>query len=247
VLGPATVAIDHPRYLSFIPSAPTDAAALFDLVLGATSIYGGTWLEASGAVHAENEALRWLADLAGLPAGAGGAFVPGGTAGNLAALVTARHAFLARRGGDRPARLRIAATAAAHSSVVTAARVMDVDVLPVAADPAGRMTGAALAAAVDGAADGLFAVVSSAGTTNAGVVDELQGVAAVCRRLGLWMHVDGAYGAAALAAPSARPRFAGIEHCDSLIVDPHKWLFAPFDCCALLYRAPAVARAAHAQ
>jgi L-2,4-diaminobutyrate decarboxylase len=72
-------------------------------------------------------------------------------------------------------------------------------------------------------------------------------VAAVCRERGLWFHVDGAYGLAALAAPSARPLFAGIEHADSLIVDPHKWLFAPFDSCALLYRDPAVARAAHTQ
>ena len=86
--------------------------------------------------------------------------------------------------------------------------------------------------------DGLFAVVATAGTTNLGIVDDLAGVAEVCAEHGLWFHVDGAYGAAALAAPSARPHFAGIERADSLIVDPHKWLFAPFDCCALLYRDP---------
>ena len=69
----------------------------------------------------------------------------------------------------------------------------------------------------------------------------------MCREYGLWFHVDGAYGGAGLAAPSVRELYAGIEHCDSFIVDPHKWLFAPFDCCALLYREPAEARAAHTQ
>ena len=72
VLAPACISIDHPRFLSFVPAAPTEAAILFDLVVGASSIYGGSWLEGAGAVLAENEALRWLADLAGLPAGAGG-------------------------------------------------------------------------------------------------------------------------------------------------------------------------------
>ena len=85
VLAPACISIDHPRFLSFVPAAPTEASILFDLVVGASSIYGGSWLEGGGAVYAENEALRWLADLAGLPASAGGAFVSGGTAGNLSA------------------------------------------------------------------------------------------------------------------------------------------------------------------
>jgi glutamate/tyrosine decarboxylase-like PLP-dependent enzyme len=78
-------------------------------------------------------------------------------------------------------------------------------------------------------------------------VDDLAAVAEVCRERGLWMHVDGAYGLAALCAPSARDRFAGIEHADSFIVDPHKWLFSPFDCCALVYRDAALGRAAHRQ
>src|SRR5881397_1596020 len=81
LLGPACLSIDHRRYLSFIPSAPTKAAAAFDMLVGASSVYGGSWLEGSGAVYAENQALRWLADLAGLPPEAGGAFVQGGTIG----------------------------------------------------------------------------------------------------------------------------------------------------------------------
>ncbi|HEY4609565.1 MAG TPA: pyridoxal-dependent decarboxylase, partial [Ilumatobacteraceae bacterium] len=99
VLGPANISIDHPRFLSFVPAAPTEAAILFDLVVGASSIYGGSWLEGAGAVFAENEALRWIADLAGLPAGAGGVFVSGGTAGNLSALIAARHRWRSRAAG----------------------------------------------------------------------------------------------------------------------------------------------------
>jgi glutamate/tyrosine decarboxylase-like PLP-dependent enzyme len=93
----------------------------------------------------------------------------------------------------------------------------------------------------------VFAVVATAGTTNVGVVDDLAGAADAAATLGVWFHVDGAYGAAALAAPSARDRFRGVERADSLIVDPHKWLFAPFDSCALIYREPFVGRAAHTQ
>jgi len=90
VLAPACISVDHPRFLSFVPAAPTEAATLFDLVFGASSIFGTSWLEAAGAVFAENEALRWLADLADFPDSAGGVFVAGGTAGNLSALVAAR-------------------------------------------------------------------------------------------------------------------------------------------------------------
>ena len=92
-----------------------------------------------------------------------------------------------------------------------------------------------------------FAVVATAGTTNAGVVDDLTAAAWAAGELGTWLHVDGAYGGAALAAPSVRDRFAGVERADSFIVDPHKWLFAPFDSCALLYRDPEIARRAHTQ
>jgi len=253
VLAPACISQDHPRALSFVPSAPTEAAVLFDLVVGASSIYAGSWLEGAGAIYAENEALRWIADLAGLPEGAGGCFVTGGSAGNLSALVAARHTAARRRadeGRTRPARWKVACSTEAHSSVAAAARVMDVDVLDVPTDERGRLTGPALAATLDAEGSGVedvFAVVATAGTTNAGMVDDLAGVAEVCGRHDLWLHVDGAYGGAALAAPSVRSHFDGIERADSLVVDPHKWLFAPFDCAALVYRRPELARAAHTQ
>ncbi len=247
VLLPTTAAIDHPRYLAFIPGTPSVASALFDLVVSASSVYAGSWLEGAGAVHAENEALAWLSGLAGLPEEAGGCFVQGGTNGNLSALHAARER--ARRGNPptlTSPRLRVACSEEVHSSVRSAARVMDVDVLSVPVDGGRRLTGEALRAALEGA-DDVFAVVATAGTTNLGLIDDLPGLAAVCRERDLWLHVDGAYGLAGLCAPSVRARFAGIEHADSLIVDPHKWLFAPFDCCALIYRDPAWGRAAHRQ
>ena len=247
VLAPAIISIDNPRFLAFIPAAPTELSMMFDLVVGASSIYAGTWMEASGAVYAENQALDWLARLAGLPATTAGCFVSGGTIGNLSALVAARHAHRAAH-GDGGGRLRVACTDETHSSVATAASVMDVGLLRIAPDTRGRMTGEALAATIEAeGTDGLFAVAATAGTTNVGAIDDLAGIAAVCKEHGVWMHVDGAYGGAALAAPSVRDRFAGIEHADSFIVDPHKWLFAPFDSCALLYRNPGLARAAHTQ
>jgi L-2,4-diaminobutyrate decarboxylase len=252
VLAPACISVDHPRFLSFVPAAPTEAAILFDLVVGASSIYAGSWLEGGGAVFAENEALRYIADLAGLPAEAGGVFVSGGTAGNLSALIAARYRWRARAAGrlDRTRGLLLASRGA-HSSVASAARAMDADVLVVPADEVGRMGGDALRATVAAMADvdrdRLFAVIATCGTTNSGVVDDLAGAAEVAAELGTWLHVDGAYGGAGLAAPSVRSKYAGIERADSFIVDPHKWLFAPFDCCALVYRDPGTARAAHTQ
>ncbi len=252
VLGPACISVDHPRYLSFVPAAPTEAAILFDLVVGASSSYAGSWLEGAGAVFAENEALRWIADLVGLPAEAGGVFVSGGTAGNLSALIAARWHWRQQAGGrhDRTRGLLVTSDGA-HSSVAQAARAMDADVVSVSASEDGRLTRGGLEATLADLSDEdrerVFAVVATAGTTNAGLVDDLAAAAWASDQLGCWFHVDGAYGGAALAAPSARARFAGIEAADSFILDPHKWLFAPFDCCALLYRNPEIARRAHAQ
>ena len=250
VLAPSCLSTDHPRYLSFIPCAPTQEAAAFDVVVGASSIYGGSWLEGSGAVHAENETLRWIADLAGLPTQAGGAFVPGGTIGNLSALVAARHTarHRANEAGSDLQPWRVATTYGAHSSIQSACDVMDAELVTVPADDRWRLTGENLRKTVlDNDPRTFFAVVATAGTTNFGIIDDLASVAEVCEELGLWFHVDGAYGGAALAAPSVRDRFRGVERADSFIVDPHKWLFAPFDSCALIYREPALARAAHTQ
>ena len=247
VLEPASLSVDYTKYLSFVPAAPTEAAVLFDLVVGAASIYGGSWLEGAGAVHAENEALEWLRSISGMPQGTEGVFVPGGTVGNLSALVAARHDAAARLGDARPARFAIIASKESHSSIKAAADVMDCDVVLVDTDEHRRMTADGVAAAIDEHGDRICAVAATSGTTNLGVIDNLRAIGEVCRERGVWFHVDGAYGGAGLATGRTRSLFDGLELADSFIVDPHKWLFAPFDCCALLYRDPDKAVAAHAQ
>ena len=252
-LSRTVLSADSPRFFAFIPAAPTKAALLFDMVVSASSLQGISWLEAAGAVAAENQVLRWLADAAGLPEGAGGTFVSGGSAGNLSALVVARDEGrnrLVRNHGQaaRSKRLRIAVSDQVHSSVKNTFHMLDVD--PFVIDmPDHRLTGQALRAALaaDPEPETIVAVVATSGTTNAGIVDDLRGVGEAARDLGLWFHVDGAYGGAGILAPSVRALYDGIELADSFVVDPHKWLFAPFDCAALLYRNPQLARAVHTQ
>ena len=249
VLAKACISTDHPRNLAFIPSAPSEYANLFDLVVGASALYGGSWQEGAGAVFAENQALRWLSDLAGLPESAGGVFVQGGTIGNLSALVVARAE--ARKKYPDATRWVIACSEEAHSSIVTAANVMDVDVLKVPVAATGKLMGESVALAIDQlhstTTHRVFAIVATAGTTNLGIIDDLKGIAKAAKERGIWFHVDGAYGLAALCAPSVRPHFDGVEAADSFIVDPHKWLFAPYDACALIYREPELARQVHSQ
>ena len=246
-LATAVVSCDSPRFLSFIPAAPTKASLLFDMVVSCSSIQGTSWLEAAGAVAAENQALEVLAGVVGLPEGAGGCFVSGGSVANLSALVVARDTAPAGGvPGGRP--VRFAVSRESHSSVARALSIIGASPLLVDTDDH-RLTGAGLEAALarhEDPAD-VVGVVATAGTTNAGIVDDLEGVAEVAGARGLWFHVDAAYGGAALFARSARPRFAGIERADSVVIDPHKWLFAPFDCAGLLYRRPALAKAVHAQ
>jgi glutamate/tyrosine decarboxylase-like PLP-dependent enzyme len=248
-LSTAVVSCDSPRFLSFIPAAPTKASLLFDMFISCASLHGTSWLEAAGVVVAENQALGVLAELAGLPAGAGGCFVAGGSAGNLSALMVARDTAAYRRGTAAPERPLVAISEDAHSSVGKALHVLGVGALTVPTLDH-RLTGDALAATLrdDPRRADVIGVVATAGTTNAGIVDDLDGVARVAAEHSLWFHIDGAYGgAAALFAPSTRTRFAGFDRADSFIVDPHKWLFAPFDCAALLYRQPNLAKAVHTQ
>ncbi len=247
-LATAVVSCDSPRFLSFIPAAPTKAALLFDMFVSCSSLHGTSWLEAAGAVVAENQALDVIARTAGLPSGAGGCFVAGGSAGNLSALVVARDTAGHRRGGSGPSRPLIAISDEAHSSVGKALHVIGVEALVIPTDDH-RLTGTSLRSVLahHPRVDDVVAVVATAGTTNAGIIDDLSGVAEVAGERNVWFHIDGAYGGAALFAPSTRHKFAGFENADSFIVDPHKWLFAPFDCAALLYRQPNLAKAVHTQ
>lgn len=249
VLIKASVPIDHPRHLAFVPAAPTRAAVMFDLVTSASSIHGAFWMEGAGGIFAENQAMAWLVSLTGLPEGAFGVFTSGGTLANLSAMVTAREAW---RDGDERRRRRkgiVVTSNGAHSSIKAMAKVIDVEVLTV--DTEERLEGAALAELLDRLPPArrrrVFACIASGGTTNAGIIDDLAGIADVCERERLWFHVDAAYGGGALATATARPLFAGIERADSVTIDPHKWLFSPYDCGAIIYKHPELAHRAHAQ
>ena len=237
---PSTRPFNHPTSLAFVAAAPTPASLAFDAALGASEIFAGNWDGGSGAIYAENQALSWLASLAGWPKSAGGAFVSGGTLGNLSALHAARVAWTK----ERPTRWKILCSSEAHSSIFAVAQIMDAELVLVDADASGRMSVEAARAKIN---EEVFAIVGNAGATNCGAVDDLDGLAQLSAERGVWLHVDGAYGLAALADPKVRDIFKGIERADSFIVDPHKWLFAPYDSCALVYRDPLKGAQAHGQ
>ncbi|HET9089193.1 MAG TPA: pyridoxal-dependent decarboxylase [Acidimicrobiales bacterium] len=247
-LARAVISIDAPNFLAFIPNAPTKNSLLFDMVVACSGLNGTSWLESAGVVVAENQALGFLADLAGMPSGSGGAFVSGGSTGNLSGLTVGRDVGRARRPEIPAHTLRYAVSADAHSSVGKALHVLGMEALVVEADDH-RFTIESLRAALaaDPHPESVIGVVATAGTTNAGIVDDLEGLGAYAREHELWFHVDGAYGGASLFSPTHRHLLAGIRHADSFVVDPHKWLFAPLDCAALIYREPHVARRILAQ
>ncbi len=208
------------------------------MLVGATSMYSGSWLEGSGAVYAENQALRWLADLAGLPDEAGGAFVQGGTIGNLSALVAARESARHRR-GDRPARWAVCVTAETHSSVKHALTHRDGRRRGRGARRRARPPRRRAAARARSTRWPTTSATASSpwsrrpARPTSGSSTTSPASPRWRSENGWWLHVDAAYGGAGLAAPSVAHLFAGVEHADSFIVDPHKWLFAPFDACAL--------------
>ncbi len=248
VIAPSVISADSPRFLGFIPAAPTKASLLFDMLVSCASIQGISWLEASGAIAAENSVLTLLADEMGMPPTAGGCFVSGGSAGNLSALAVARES--AKRDRTLTGRPQVVVSLDAHSSIINTLMLLEMDALVVETDDH-RLTRSAvermIARTAPALLDDVVAVVCTSGTTNAGIIDDLDGVGALAEERGWWFHVDGAYGGAGVLVPSLKPKYAGIERADSFIVDPHKWMFTPFDCCALVYKRPELARRTHTQ
>lgn len=233
-----TVGLDSERFLAFIPMSPSVAATWMDAIVGTASFSAESWLEAAGAVAAEEQVIRLFAEEAGMPPTAAGCFMSGGSIGNLSALAVAR----AQAGGRRA----VAVADTAHASVDNALHLLGLEPIPIRTGPDCRLTGDALAGALAGR-DDVGIVVASGGSTNAGVVDDLAGCGAVAEEHDAWFHVDGAYGLAAMLLPEQRERFAGIERADSFIVDPHKWLFSTGGSCTLVYRRPELAQAVHTQ
>lgn len=250
VLVKATVPIDHPRHLAFVPAAPTRAAIMFDLVTSASSIHGAYWMEGAGGIFCENQAMKWLVSLTKLPSTAFGVFTSGGTAANLSALVTAREEWRETKPAHARKRALILTSNGAHSSIKSMAAVMDADVILLESEDE-YLSGTELKKGIEQLSDEdrnrLFAVVATGGTTNAGIIDDLKGIADICEEEKIWLHVDCAYGGGALAAPSVRHLFDGVEKADSITIDPHKWLFSPYDCGAVIYRDIELAKKAHSQ
>ena len=251
VLVKTAVPADHPRHLAFVPAAPTRAATLFDLVTSASSMHGAYWMTGGGGIFCENQAMKWLVSLTGLPEGAFGVFTSGGTSAKLSAMIAAREAWRDRNEDNRAYKALLITSNGAHSSVKSMAKVIDADIILVDDDEDDRLTGKWLQKAIDDLSEldrkRLFAVVATGGTTNAGIIDELDTVADVCEKENLWYHVDAAYGGGALAAPSVRHLFTGIERADSITIDPHKWMFSPYDCGAVIYKDLELAKNAHSQ
>jgi len=245
------ISADSPRNLSFIPAAPTKASMIFDLVVSAGSLNGISWIEGSGAVWVENQVIRWIADLVGFPEDAGGCFVAGGTNGNLSSLVVAREQYRKKHKGHSK-RLAIVCSDQTHSSVKSTAKVMDCEVIVVPTNDSYQLTRESIENELKVHSEkykelDIFAIVATAGTTNLGVIDDIYGIAKYAKSNKIWLHVDGAYGGAGLLSPKVKDLFSGIEHSDSFIVDPHKWLFAPFDCAAVIYRNKHLASEVHSQ
>jgi aromatic-L-amino-acid/L-tryptophan decarboxylase len=220
---------DHPRFFARIGSPSNYASVLADAATAGVNVFAGSWTGGSGPAAVELVVLDWLRELCGLPDGTDGVLVSGGSVGSLVALAAARTA----RFGDRaPADAVAYVSSEGHASITRALRVLGVqhEVIPARADC--RLDPGDLRAAI--AADGRtpFCVVATAGTTSTGAVDPLAELAEVCREHGLWLHVDGAYGAPAVLCGA----LTGLEHADSLVLDPHKWLFQPYEIGCVLVR-----------
>jgi aromatic-L-amino-acid decarboxylase len=233
-----TMHVNHPRFFAYVPGPGNYVGAMADALISGYNVFAGTWISGSGPAAVELTVLEWLREMCGLPAGAGGVFVSGGTLANLTALTVARHVKIQGRLEDAT----VYFSDQAHSSLEKALRTIGLPAenhRKLHSDPAYRLPVGELARSIaqDRAAEKYpFCVIASAGTTNTGAIDPLPELSALCRREGLWLHVDGAYGAAAVIAQRGRELLAGLELADSLSLDPHKWLFQPYEIGCVLVR-----------
>jgi len=237
VMGAITT-VDHPRFYAFVPGPGSFVGAMADAIASGFNVFAGHWLAASGPGAVELQTIDLLRQACGFPDGAGGLFVSGGSMANLTALATARAVKL---GGPDPQAM-IYLSDQAHSSVAKGLRVLGFatsQVRTVAVDEKLRMDTRALHKGIiedQQAGRRPFCIVASAGTTNTGAVDPLDNIAALCKANDIWLHVDGAYGAAAALTERGRSALRGLHLADSIALDPHKWLFQPFEIGCVLVR-----------
>ncbi len=229
----------HPRSFSCVPSTASLLSWMGDVMTSAFNPHAGCRSNAPTAGAVEEKLVRWMCGLAGYPQGSGGIFVSGGSMANLTALTAARDACLPF---EERGRAVVYTTDQTHSSVSKGLHIIGFHERQICTMPAGedfRMDVPALKEAVrrDKAAGRRpFAVVASAGTTNTGSVDPLREIGLLCREHGMWMHVDGAFGASALLSRRQREALSGIELSDSLSWDAHKWMLQTYGCSVVLVR-----------
>jgi len=233
-----TMHVNHPRFFAYVPGPSNFVSVMADALISGYNVFAGTWISGSGPAAVELAVIEWLRTACGFPNGAGGLFVSGGTMANLTALAVARHVALS----DRMDGATVYFSDQAHSSLEKALRLLGLpseNARKIACDPDYRLPVLELERAIEkdrAAGKRPFCVIASAGTTNTGAVDPLRELSRLCKDQGLWLHVDGAYGVAAVICDRGRELLAGLELADSLSLDPHKWLFQSFEIGCVLVR-----------
>ena len=237
---------DHPGFFAYVPFAGTWPGALGDLIASATNVYAGSWMEAAGPSQLELEVIGWFKEWIGYAQGAAGLLVSGGSAANLTALACAREAQVGSMSDD----LVVYVSDQAHSSVARAARNLgfrqsQVRVIPTDDELKMRvdLLDSAMDADIAAGRRPLF-VSGNGGATNSGAVDPLEELVELCDERDVWLHVDAAYGGFAVLDERGRRQLSGMDGADSITLDPHKWLYQPYECGCLLVRNGAELRSA---
>jgi aromatic-L-amino-acid/L-tryptophan decarboxylase len=226
---------DHPRYLARVPGPSSFAGVLGEWLGTGFNALVASWTGGSGPATVELVVLDWLRQLLGMPEGTEGVIVSGGSLANITAIATARHV-----GGPGVAYLSDQTHASIHRGLTILGFPPDQIRVSSTGDDLTLRADAVAEAVAHDRRDGRHPalVIASAGTTNTGTVDDLPGLADLCASQGMWLHVDGAYGAPAALCDEGRRSLAGLERADSLVLDPHKWLFQPYDIGCVLVRRP---------
>jgi aromatic-L-amino-acid decarboxylase len=244
---------NHPGFFGYFATSSSVPGILGELLVAALDVKAMLWRTSPAATELEQVTTDWLRQMLGLPGGWFGFLNDTASISSMLALAAAREAKpeldIRARGmagrTDLP-RLRVYTSRHAHSSIDKAALALGIgleNVVHVDVDDDFRMRPDALAAAIaDDSANGFLplACVATIGTTSTTSIDPVPAIAEICRRESIWLHVDGAYGGVAAIVPEMRHVLAGVDHADSLVVNPHKWLFTPFDCSAFFTTRPHV-------
>jgi len=243
---PNNLHVDHPRFFAFVPGPNNFVSTMADALAAGFNIFNGTWLGGSAAAAVELGVVRWLCRVCGFPKSAGGLFVSGGSMANLTGLVAARNALLK----DRVSGATVYFSDQTHSSVQRALHVIGFlheQMRKLPSDENFRLSIQGLCDAISqDRAKGLrpFCIIANAGTTNTGAIDPLNELADLAAEEKLWLHIDGAFGAAAILSERGRSLLRGLELADSISLDPHKWLFQSFECGCVLVRDAALLKSA---